>query len=65
LLSVGADTSITDDTNGETGSERGQTASQTGGEVLVALGEGVGFSDYIIYLLRFVVSYLIRAATGV
>lgn len=35
LLSVGADTSITDDTNSETSCERGETASQTGGQVPV------------------------------
>jgi hypothetical protein len=32
--------------------------------VLVTLGEGVGVSDYIIYLLRFKLSYLIRAGGG-
>lgn len=38
LLGVGSNTSITDDTNSETSSERGETASQTGGEVLISLG---------------------------
>lgn len=37
LLSVGSDTSVTDNTNSETSSEGGETASQTGGEVLVSI----------------------------
>ncbi len=37
LLSVGSNTSVTDDTNSETSSEGGETASQTGGEVLVSI----------------------------
>lgn len=37
LLSVGADTGITDDTNSETSSKGGETASQTRGEMLVSI----------------------------
>ena len=53
LLSVGADTSVTDDTNGETSCEGGETASQAWGQVSVAISifviEGVRV-DYIIIL---------------
>lgn len=42
LLGVGSNTSITDDTNSETSCERGETAGQTGGEMLVSLGISVG-----------------------
>ena len=37
LLSIGTDTSITSDTNAETGSEGWETAAKTWGEVLVAV----------------------------
>ena len=42
LLGIGSNTCITDDTNSETSCERGETASQTGGEMLVSLGISVG-----------------------
>lgn len=37
FLGVGADTSITDNTNAETGSEGGESTAETTGQVLVAL----------------------------
>ena len=47
LLGIGSNTGITDDTNSETSCERGETASQTGGEMLVSLGISVGvWVDY-------------------
>ena len=41
LLSVGSNTSVTDDTNGETGSEGRETTSETRGEVLVSIAISV------------------------
>lgn len=41
LLSVGADTCVTDDADGETGSEGGETAGQTRGQVLVTIAISV------------------------
>jgi hypothetical protein len=41
LLSVGSNTSVTDDTNCETGSEGRETTSKTGGEVLVSIAISV------------------------
>lgn len=41
LLGVGSNTCITDDTNSKTSSERGETACQPGGEMLVSLAIGV------------------------
>ena len=38
LLSVRADTSITNDTNGETGGQRGKSAAKSRGKLLVAEG---------------------------
>ena len=48
LLSVGSNTSVTNNTNSKTSSEGGETAGQSGGEVLVSLTEGVAGagSDY-------------------
>ena len=42
LLSVSSDTCITDNTNSETSSEGGETASQTGGEMFVTIAISIG-----------------------
>jgi len=42
LLSVGSNTSVTDNTNSETSCEGGETASETRGEVLISITIGVG-----------------------
>ena len=42
LLSVSSNTSVTNDTNSETSSKGGETASETGGEVLVSSSIIVG-----------------------
>ena len=60
LLGVGSNTGVTDDTNSETSCEGGETASQTGGEMLVSLGiRVVGGIDYNKDVLK-IAAYLIR-----
>lgn len=57
LLGVGADTSVTDDADGETSCEGGETASETGGQVLVTIAisvvEGLGEHYIIISQVRY------------
>jgi len=60
LLGVGSNTGVTDDTNSKASCEGGETASQTGGEVLVSLGIRVGGGvDYNKDVLK-IAAYLIR-----
>jgi hypothetical protein len=60
LLGVGSNTGVTDDTNSKTSCKGGETASQTGGEVLVSLGIRVGGGvDYNKDVLK-IAAYLIR-----